>query len=323
MAQIRIWDFGSPFSAERGREVNRALNEPGCYAGYDISVINADTIELSANGYLLMPSGLLVSETSAIRLRKSPLPGFATNYTITCRHIDDPVIGGSQAVYAIEDGLFDVGSLVNGVVIGWIIYPGGGVALDQTFITKAPCGPASGSIDPAAGDLSGTWPNITVIGLQGTPLGAPFSPSSGDVLTYNGSGWVPASPGLSVASDAIVSSEGQWTVPAGTAIGNLVRVSGNFTGDFADNGSALTGSSVGMIIAKPTPTTATLVYGGRISGLIGLSVGSSYYLSTVGTMTSTPLDPNLISNSGRVHLFLGQAISGNDLLLRIGEPAVL
>lgn len=138
MTQVRIWNYGDTFTANKIKEAQNALNCPGVYSGFDISVLDTNKIALSSDGYLLEPDGVLISETAAVSITMASLPAAVTEYTITCRHDDADVLGGTEAVYAIEIGSYAVGSLSNGVVIGWIHHPGGAAPLNISFIEQAP-----------------------------------------------------------------------------------------------------------------------------------------------------------------------------------------
>lgn len=133
MTQIRIWNYGDTFTSARADELQAALHEPGVYLGYDIVVTDTDKVELST-GFLVLPSGILVGETVPVELLLSPVPAAATTYTITIRHTDTDVIGGSAATYALETGELLPSAVTDGIVIGYIRHPGGGAALDASFI---------------------------------------------------------------------------------------------------------------------------------------------------------------------------------------------
>lgn len=91
-----------------------------------------------------------------------------------------------------------------------------GIAIDYQI--DVPVNGNGGVVAPglAGGDLSGTFPDPSVIRIQGTSVSA-TAPTSGQSLQYNGSSWAPAN-SSSVVSGAAVSGDLSGTLPSPSVV---------------------------------------------------------------------------------------------------------
>lgn len=142
-----------------------------------------------------------------------------------------------------------------------------------------------------------------------------------DSLRYwDGSSEIIMASGSGTSGDTV----GQYTCPAGVAVGDVVAVSG---ADYAvkANATTIVGNTVaGIVVDKPDATTANVKYSGETGSIFGgvLSTGSTYYLGrTDGAITNDPTV--FVSGSGDTQIELGFAKNTNTLVIRIGEPSVL
>lgn len=183
MAQKRFTDRGRPYDHEAWRSLYRTTMSPGVYSGYDLSPssVSASQVEI-APGALLLPTGIVVVEDTAVAVQIDGIfpPSAPTNYTVKTYHTEAAMglIGGEAMTYEVEASLLS-SQPTNGVVLGWIRHPGGGVALETSHITMAPkYNPATVAKDFAARmPIVSSPPNIV------SDLGAGISETDG--LTDN------------------------------------------------------------------------------------------------------------------------------------------
>jgi len=117
----------------------------------------------------------------------------------------------------------------------------------------------------------------------------------------------------------LASAVGTWNVPSGVAVGNVVYSTGPDSGDVATNTLISTVRGiVGIVTAKPTLTTATVAYAGELGFFVGLIPAATYYLGTLGSITTTP--PAV---PGAVVRRIGTAKNSTTLIMNLGEPVEL
>lgn len=145
-------------------------------------------------------------------------------------------------------------------------------------ITNPGLGGGGGGV--LAGDVTGPLAANTVVAIQSNPV-TPGVPALGEALIWDGLAWTPS---LLPGGGAIVSSPGAWTVPVAVAVGDIVYVTGAFTADVADRTAPATMPAIGVVIAKPIATTATVLYYGEAPVFVGLTPGAEYFVGVAGAV---------------------------------------
>ena len=178
------------------------------------------------------------------------------------------------------------------------------------------------ALETAVGTLGG----LRVREQDGAPTTVPVHTItvSNGVVTDLGGGEVLLTIAATSTAVQLRSGEAVWTVPSSVAVGDIVRVTGNYSAGWASNVAIGNASGVlGVVVDKPTTTTATVAYGGEVTMAIAITAGTSYYLGVDGALITTPLDPIANAGSGLVHKKIGFGISSTKILLHPESEIVL
>lgn len=135
MVQTRTVDYGAAIhSSDMPFDISSIMSA-GRLVGMTLSASAADQIAITP-GTVLMPDGVLVHEDEVKYLQVANT-AFAVNYSIVYTLQSTDVIGGSPADLNLVAGIVKQESLTDATVIGWVLYPGGAVALDESFLIEA------------------------------------------------------------------------------------------------------------------------------------------------------------------------------------------
>lgn len=121
-------------------------------------------------------------------------------------------------------------------------------------------------------------------------------------------------------SEKVQSVTGAFTVAASVDVGDLVYLTGDYSGDRASYTATTTAPAVGVVQDKPTGTTATLVFSGLLDGFSGLTPGDELFLGITGgiiTSSSLPTSP------GNVVQRVGVAVDATTILFSFAQPVEL
>ena len=133
---------------------------------------------------------------------------------------------------------------------------------------------------------------------------------------------VDAIQGLTIggAAATLVSGPGQYTVPMACVVSDLVYITGANAASKADNTGVATMPCMGIIVDKPTPTTATIAYAGMIGGLAGMTPGAMQFVGAAGARIEAGALP---SAPGSVIQQIGVAETAISLIFQPRQVVVL
>lgn len=153
MTQHRYFDFGEPASASIFKEMLSGLTGKTVLSGGEISVASVvppaqpdrlviQPVWIALNSPRLTEQGtkraaVLMYEDEPKQLTV-PTSSAAAKYTIVYRHTDADIFGGNAAVLTLDSGLLQNQNIDDGLVLGYVLYPGGGVGLTNQMIIEVP-----------------------------------------------------------------------------------------------------------------------------------------------------------------------------------------
>lgn len=134
MSQKRIEDYGAPVVASSLKILSDSLaGQAAVLSGYDFIADAANRLRINP-GVAITHEGVIIIEDEAktLEVANSSLP---VDYTVYYLHEDDEISGGVPATLTLDTGLFTE-TEINGVILGYVRYPGGAVPLSQSHFVQ-------------------------------------------------------------------------------------------------------------------------------------------------------------------------------------------
>lgn len=111
-----------------------------------------------------------------------------------------------------------------------------------------------------------------------------------------------------------------YTCPLSLGVGDLVYLTGDTAIDKADNAAESTGPVIGIVVSKPTTTTAQIKSSGAVDGLTGMTAGEEQFLGTNGNRIESGALPTAV---GSVVQHIGVAVSATTIKLALKHVVIL
>jgi len=135
VSQSRFFNFGTPADAAKYKMVQRQLFAPQVLRADDPFFASAtpDQLVIQPHG-VIFGDGVVLVEDEIIALT-IPTTFSSADYTVAYEHVDEDIIGGTAADLKLLGGLLS--AIEDSVILGWVVYPGGSVALDNSMLYPA------------------------------------------------------------------------------------------------------------------------------------------------------------------------------------------
>lgn len=135
MVQRRIQDFGTLAEASDIKSILYGLARSSVLQGFRFSVGSVDKLRISP-GSAVTNQGVLILEDEDAEV-SIPITANPREYTVMYYHVDEDISGGVPAELTLEDGILDPQN-IDGVILGYINYPGSAVPLNSGFFLQEP-----------------------------------------------------------------------------------------------------------------------------------------------------------------------------------------
>lgn len=135
MVQRRIQDYGTLAEAIDIKTIIYGLARSSVLQGFRFGVSGVNKLRIST-GHAVTNTGVLIVEDEVQEV-DIPITSTAQDYTVIYRHIDEDISGGVPADLLLSNGLLKAED-IQGVVLGYVKYPGGAVPLSTGFFLQEP-----------------------------------------------------------------------------------------------------------------------------------------------------------------------------------------
>ena len=135
MTQRRIQDFGTPVVASSLKNLSKAFVVGKILEGNEFVVDGTSRVRVNP-GSAITHEGVIILEDE-IKFIEIPNTSVPQDYTIFYSHVDADISGGTPAILTLDSGLLTE-AVVEGVILGYVRYPGGAVPLAPEHFIQPP-----------------------------------------------------------------------------------------------------------------------------------------------------------------------------------------